>query len=790
MSGSPVACPGVLLVGVDPELAGWLADRFPAAELTAVAKAADGLAELERRGWSLVVLDDTLGPGPTAELATVAAGLPEPPPLLCCVDLYSVRTPPDWMRAAHGRVRALVHPVDREELAAHAGRLLDLAVHRDAPAATAEPSDALAGVFERYRSTITGQLDTLDRAAAALSGGRLDRELRIAAQREAHKLVGSAGTFGFAAASTVARELETLLNRPGLEAADGRGVTDLLAGLRGELAAALAGGGIDTDATADERPRLLIVEPDQAIASELTGLAEARGLAADVVAGPDAAAEAADRRRPDVLVVGADLGSGGLALLRRLHGRIPALIRTDGQAAADRAELARLGAQGFLTGGVSPRQLVDAATELLSRLDSATSTALVVDDDPTVLALVRAVFEPAGLRVVGVGDPLKFWETLQATGPDLVILDIDLPSVDGIQLCRVIRAEPRWAQLPVLFLTARTDADTVQRVYAAGADDFVTKPIVGPELVTRATNRLERVQLFRRLAETDGLTGAANRRRAEQALAQLERLAARYEQPLAVALLDLDEFKQVNDRYGHGAGDLVLKRLAGMLRRSFRGEDVVARWGGEEFLVGMYGMTRDDGVHRIAENLEALRGQTFRNSDGETFTTSFSAGVAELSIDGEDLSELYRAADEALYRAKAAGRSRVLPAGPAPDPDGVDVALVAPEGVDWAEPLSRALVMRGYRVRVAGSLGELAGVRPCVVTLDVPGAEPVVALTGRRLLALVGDRAEETGALAAGADATLVVADLPGTLLQKVRRALRAAGPDGPTGTRAARQYE
>jgi diguanylate cyclase (GGDEF)-like protein len=759
------------------------------------------------------VLDDAAGTAATAELAGAAAAAPAPPLLLACVDPYTVRTPPEWLRAARARVRALVRPVDRWELAAAAGSLLNVAVRGGPePGGDGGQASALGEVFERYRRTVAEQLDNLDRAGNALAAGTLDTELRIAARRDAHKLVGSAGTFGFAEASDVARELEVLLERPGLDAGDAPRAAELMAALRRELATALAEGGSDTDAAADERSRLLVVEPDPTAAAELAYLAGLRGLRAEIAPDPAGARAAAMRNRPDVVVVDTDSDRAGvMALLRELGGRVPALIRTGdrvGAERADRAELARLGGRGFLPGHAPPERILDAAADVLARLDEATSTVLVIDDDPTVLALVRTVFEPAGLRVVGVGDPLSFWETLTAVAPDLIILDIDLPSVDGIQLCRVVRGEPRWAQLPVLFLTARTDADTVQRVYAAGADDFVTKPLVGLELVTRVSNRLERVQLFKRLAETDGLTGVANRRRAEDALQQLERLAARYEQPLAVALLDLDGFKQVNDRYGHEAGDQVLRRLASMLRRSFRGEDIVARWGGEEFLVGMYGMTRDDGVHRLAENLEALRAHEFKSPDGVSFRASFSAGVAQLQLDGGDLQSLYRRADEALYRAKESGRDRVLAAGPPPAPGHIDVVLAPGPGSDWDGPLELALATRGYLVRRAASRAELdellaagPGARPLVAVLEPaapaaaggppggpPGGqdgeegrpEPVVALLDETapaarppLLAMIGDESDGPAALAAGADGVVVVAGLPASLLQRVRRALR-----------------
>jgi diguanylate cyclase (GGDEF)-like protein len=128
-------------------------------------------------------------------------------------------------------------------------------------------------------------------------------------------------------------------------------------------------------------------------------------------------------------------------------------------------------------------------------------------------------------------------------------------------------------------------------------------------------------------------------------------------------VLDLDHFKQINDRYGHAAGDAVLCRLSSLLVREFRATDVVARWGGEEFVLGLYGLSCHHGVRRLTEFLEALRHEEFTGADGTRFQVTFSAGVAAYPANGADLQTLYRAADHTLYQAKATGRARVLSAG-------------------------------------------------------------------------------------------------------------------------------
>ena len=245
----------------------------------------------------------------------------------------------------------------------------------------------------------------------------------------------------------------------------------------------------------------------------------------------------------------------------------------------------------------------------------------------------------------------------------MLILDVDMPGVRGPELCRVVRADPRWSQIAVIFATAHGDPEMIERIFQAGADDYLAKPIVARELITRVSNRLERIRLHRMLADTDALTGLASRSKSSEGLSRLLSLAERFAQPVSVAILDLDHFnhfKQVNDSHGHAVGDSVLRGLGERLRRDFRGDDVVGRWGGEEFIIGMYGMRRENGVTRLTDTLSHFKSERF-GAVGNRFTVSFSAGVAEHPLDGAGLATVLQAADEALYRAKQMGRGRVLP---------------------------------------------------------------------------------------------------------------------------------
>jgi len=348
--------------------------------------------------------------------------------------------------------------------------------------------------------------------------------------------------------------------------------------------------------------------------------------------------------------------------LRQHRPPIPALVFTAHDTWRDRLDAIRLGSRITLNKPVDMERLLETLEQLLQPQEVTSASILAVDDDPVTLAILKRLLEPWGMSVTSLQDPDQFWDVLEATHPELVILDVQMPGINGIELCQVVRNDPRWSRLPILFLTATTDPALVNQLFAAGADDFVNKPIVGPELMTRIINRLERTRLLKRLAEVDPLTGVCNRRKATEDIERFLQLADRQQQPLCLAVLDLDYFKRINDTYGHDLGDQVLVTTARILRQSLRMEDVVARWGGEEFLVALYGISLEVAEQRLGMCLQRLRSHTFPVSDQEGFQVSFSAGVSQYPNHGATLLELVKAADEALYKAKAAGRCQIATA--------------------------------------------------------------------------------------------------------------------------------
>ena len=270
---------------------------------------------------------------------------------------------------------------------------------------------------------------------------------------------------------------------------------------------------------------------------------------------------------------------------------------------------------------------------------SRSPTILAVDDDPLFLSSLPALLNPWGMTVTTLSDPTQFWETLNATNPDLLILDIEMPERDGIELCQAVRDDDRWQSLPVLFLTGRQNA--AGQVFAVGADDYVVKPVVGPELVVRITNRLERVQLLKTLRDRDPITGLANQAQAQRVLQAL----MESDRPYTFALLKLTNLAQINLEHGHPTGYQVLKAWVSDLR-TFLSDALLSYWGNGEFVIALPNVAKADAQEMLSPVLKAFRQRVFTESGSEAarFQAQYAVGLSAFPADGKTLSALYQEA--------------------------------------------------------------------------------------------------------------------------------------------------
>lgn len=284
---------------------------------------------------------------------------------------------------------------------------------------------------------------------------------------------------------------------------------------------------------------------------------------------------------------------------------------------------------------------------------------LVVDDNPVNLRMLADWLASEHYVVSTAADGFEALAKIAAERPDIVLLDVVMPELNGFEVCRRIKADPTMADIPVIMVTALSDVDDLVRGFEAGADDFVTKPFNFDALMARVRLQLRRKRRYERILEqarVDRLTGAFNRRYFD---AHAPRLAARCRaarNPVAVLMIDVDNLKEINDAHGHAVGDRVLKEIVSRVTSALRPSDLVARMGGDEFVVVM----RETDLDAALQIAERLRGRIDAAPIGGVAVT-VSIGAAASRPDGEEeLDATLQRADGALYSAKRAGGNRVV----------------------------------------------------------------------------------------------------------------------------------
>ena len=386
--------------------------------------------------------------------------------------------------------------------------------------ATSQIPAELIVLWERSKEKYRDRINILEQAVTALLSDTLSEELRQQAQMQAHTLLGSLGSFGLMDASRLSREIEqTFQTNRTLNPAEKEQLSTQVLTLWQvleqpmtpvESLEAVPEIDLNPPMSVEPKPRLLVVDDDVALALALVSEASSWGIQADIASDLAKAREAIAHIRPDVVLLDLcfpESPENGFDLLTELtleQPPVPVVVFTAQESFTQRVKVARLGGRGFLQKPVTPAQAMEAIAQVLQQSNKTEAKLLLVDDDPQILDVVRTLLEPWGFNLTLLDNPQQFWDTLEETAPDLLILDVEMPELSGIDLCQVVRNDPRWSELPVLFLSARTDVETIQSVFTVGADDYVSKPIVGPELVARILNRLERTKILRKLRKFIG----------------------------------------------------------------------------------------------------------------------------------------------------------------------------------------------------------------------------------------------------------------------------------------------
>ncbi len=301
------------------------------------------------------------------------------------------------------------------------------------------------------------------------------------------------------------------------------------------------------------------------------------------------------------------------------------------------------------------------------------ATILIVDDTEPVRRQIQRVLErETGLvgQFLEAGSALEGYKQLVTQKVDLVVCDVVMPDIDGFKFLSMVKGHPELAHIPVLLVTSQGEQESKNRGLEQGASDYLTKPFNGIELLARVRVHLklklvqdelrEANKQLTALSNTDGLTEIFNRRHLMNTMAYEISRAARYGSPLAFLLMDLDDFKSVNDTYGHQAGDHVLVSFCNRVNTILRRTDIFARYGGEEFAI-LLPQARPSGVEKLAEKIRIHLENNPFDIGGQLVTVTVSCGIAGYKRGvAETVDAIIREADQALYRAKQTGKNRVV----------------------------------------------------------------------------------------------------------------------------------
>jgi diguanylate cyclase (GGDEF)-like protein len=549
--------------------------------------------------------------------------------------------------------------------------------------------EKLQALSLKFAATAGGRVAEIETASKRLLDAKEDGDISKALDEAiflAHRLAGAAASFGFPSLGGTASSLEKFLNSiksSGGGVSNGGAISnehirrikafvnDLGKNLNKEKPAAAALSPSPTAAAkakAEKQRLVFLIEADEELARDMAAQLGHFGYNAMVFPSTEGVIEALIKTPPAAVLTCVALPEGNLAgikLMARIRDVTPSPPPAIAISARDdlpaRLAAVRAGARGYYSKPVDVARLSEALDAETEEEEAEPYRVLVMDDDESMAELYAMFLQSSGITTKTVTKPLDVMGPLAEYRPDLILMDINMPDCNGIELASVIRQKDDYVRIPIVFLTSETNQDRRILAMRTGADDFLQKPVPPELLLSSVQSRIERSRFFDSMITRDSMTGLINHSKIKETLGIEINRAARQGAPLSFAMLDLDRFKLVNDAYGHWSGDMVIKALALVLRQRLRRPDVVGRYGGEEFAVIMpdtEATAAGTVLNEIREGFSRIKHQV----EGSKIQLTFSCGIAGVEP-GDSVETLTIKADEALYKAKQAGRNRVVLAG-------------------------------------------------------------------------------------------------------------------------------
>lgn len=581
----------------------------------------------------------------------------------------------------YGASDFLIKPFDQADLLARIEKFVPTGGEPQPRAGLEKVEQELRALRGEYTRKLPERMATIKESWKALCEGRWDMETLRSLHRSIHGLAGSGATFGFAGLSDSARVAEGLVSsvlantaRPAREWI--RQISTSIEGL--ERSAVNIGGEEPAMAGPAEHARfplplrveqeskiVFLIDEDPSQAQDLALQLGWFGYLVRVFSSPKELEEAMvvtppaailwdvpspDESPPDVDVF--------LGLQESRTIAIPLMFVSSRSSMEARLWAVRAGGDAYVTKPVDVRELIDKIDALTTRSVQEPGRVLIIEDELELADFYSASLTAAGLQTFVVTDPLHVVQPLSEFTPDLILMDIYMPSCTGLELARVIRQQESYVGIPIVFLSTESDLDRQVQAIGSGGDGFLTKPISAEHLVSAVTSRIDRGRTLRSFMVRDSLTGLLNHSKIKEQLeiqvARAQRQGARF----VFGMIDIDRFKQVNDVHGHLVGDRVIKTVSRLLKQRLRKTDIIGRSGGDEFAV-ILPDTDGPTARRVMEEAREGFAQVRQQSGNGAFYVTLSCGIADFPT-FSDPHTLDDAADKALYAAKKQGGNLVL----------------------------------------------------------------------------------------------------------------------------------
>lgn len=634
-----------LTVGLHIRHKARLHGRLTDVEFHSASKQEEALEVLEDEDFSLIVVDENLA---DSEIFLQKIKALQIPTIYCAESEKST----GFLRSLVVDLEVsvvLVKPVDPDEMVRKAGELLsaERTVEVKGDGVQSQMRARLAALWEKFGPTNHERLQWLkSEINDLLEGEDKDENQRREMEREAHKMVGALGTFGFPNATVLAREIELHVSpSKSMAPLDGTQLMQWAQAIETQLnegpQGANAGG-------SEDQTDILVLTENAELISQLKAL-QVNGEPAKVdnVSSWARARESWFLRAPGLVIVDLcdDAAAERQTLLNSVAARlstIPVLVLLPKEVWNQPDALSRYAGFPILFHPYEPALLNSTVLKLLADDDRPAPKVLAVDDDPQILDALTVLLAPMKLDVTTLSDPLEFWDTLDRCSPDLLILDIDMPYLSGIEICRGVRSSPRWWELPVVFLSASSDAENLHRLYSVGADDFVPKPFAGPELATRVVNRLVR---------SSGRSSAGQGNDFKSGLDGLRNVLAeeRYQDSqIVVALVRVWNDEQILDEVGAAAASQLNRQLGVRMADRLRGMGAVARWRSNEFVIALPEQTLDAGTHLLSTLLSQEEVTNFAVGQDGLVSFKVVAGSTIMKNSSESLEAALRQCQSSL----------------------------------------------------------------------------------------------------------------------------------------------